>query len=204
MTWNPQPKTTHVDQGLSRLLEQFRGKSKLEALLRSYLRRIQELEDATWEVITLRALDVAEDAALDMLGRIVGRGRGDLSDEDYRIALRAQIRINRSSGTTEDLIAVGVLSLPSGFALSLTEHYPAAVTIQVDGAVTWAILVLWQNLVTTKAAGVRLFLLWSQAAPADSFTFASQTSPQETSDDLGYGDSLTVGVGGQLQSVIAS
>lgn len=98
----------HVEIGLSRLIERWRADKNpnLAAILTSYLEEGQELENAIWFVIYGRMLDYAEGAQLDMLGRIVGQPRNGLSDDRYRVHVRARIRINRSIGTADDVIEV--------------------------------------------------------------------------------------------------
>lgn len=193
----------HAERGLAKLLEQFKGKPRIEALLRAYLNRVQELENAAWEVINYRLLENAEGVQQDIIGRIVGRGRNALSDTDYFYALKGQIRINRSSGRPEDLIDVTRLSIPSGFVFSYGEFYPATVIISISGAVSFNISILFENLLRTKAGGVRLFLSYSEAAPANTFTFASGSTP-ELDTDQGFGDINDALIGGVFSGVLAS
>lgn len=200
--YSPAHSTDHVARGLSKFLSQFRNKPLLAALLRSYLNRVQELEDATWEVILNRLLDNAEGVQIDVIGRIVGRGRNNLGDADYKIAVRAQIRINRSSGRPEDVIDVARLSLPPGFTLSYEEIYPAAIYVQIYGGVDFNIDVLYQNLVRAKAGGVKLWLVFSTEAPENTFTYASGDVPEDD-PDRGYGDDAGT-VGGVYADVITS
>jgi hypothetical protein len=193
----------HAARGLARFLEQFKSKPNLAALAKSYLNRIQELENAVWEVILFRGLESSEGVQLDKIGRIVGRGRGSLNDDDYRIAIRGQIRINRSCGTPEDLIVVTRLSSPSSTVFSYDELHPATVLIAIIGALDFNIDVLFGNLVRTKSGGVRLFLTWSAANPENTFTFAPGSVP--VVDTLkGFGDTSNPATGGLFSGVIAS
>jgi hypothetical protein len=113
----------HVEIGLGRLIERFKGKPNVEAFLRSYLEEIQELEDALWFVIFGRMPDYAEGDALDKLGKIVGRARDGLPDDLFRLYIKAQIRVNRSNGTPVDLIEIVQLIEPALFRLL---EYPTA------------------------------------------------------------------------------
>jgi hypothetical protein len=172
MTYAPQKITDHADQGVFKFLEQFKEQPALEALARSYLNRIQELEDAIWEVILIRGIEESEGVNLDAIGNIVGRPRLGLGDVDYRVALRAQIRINRSSGTPEDMIAVTKLSITANQLFTFAEAIPATVVIEILDQVLFNILVLFDNLLRTKAGGVRLYLLYSTVPIDDDFTFS--------------------------------
>lgn len=200
MPYNPPASIDHVSRGLARFLEQYKSKPKLNALARVYLNRIQELENACWEVILYRLLPNAEGAQLDMIGRIVGRGRNGLVDSDYLIAIRAQIRINRSCGTPEDMIDVTRLSVPAGFTFTYDEAYPKTVLITVIGAVNWTIDVLYDNLFRAKSSGTKLFLQYSEADDSNTFTFATGTN-WEPSATQGFGSYYNALIGGVFSHI---
>jgi hypothetical protein len=107
----------HVEVGLRRLIERWKGKPNVEAFLRSYLEEIQELEEAIWFVMFGRLPDYAEGVHLDNLGKIVGRARDGMPDELFRVYIKAQIRVNRSNGTTLDLIEILQLIETAAFRL---------------------------------------------------------------------------------------
>lgn len=107
--------TLHTPLALSRLLEFWKNKPTLRALLSDYTDEIQLLENAIWDTITKRLLDNAADAQLDVLGRIVGEPRNGLGDPAYRVRIRVRIRINQSFGTAPDVIAVLRLADPAPF-----------------------------------------------------------------------------------------
>jgi hypothetical protein len=163
-----EPVTTHVKQGLARLLSKEKDSVNLRALLTSYLNRVQELEDTAWLVINSRTLD-GEGAQLDLIGSFLVEPRGELDDDDYKIALRAKLRIMRSSGRPLDLQEVAALSLPEGFSHNYSEAYPKTAIVEVGGEVDFAVDVLWRNLLATKAGGTRLFLTWETTANAYRF-----------------------------------
>lgn len=96
----------HVEVGLERLIERWKGKPNVEAFLRSWLEEIQELENAIWFVMFGRMPDYAEAHQLDMLGKIVGRAREGLPDDLFRVFIKAQIRVNQSFGSPLDLIEI--------------------------------------------------------------------------------------------------
>lgn len=111
----------HSDAAVDRLVQQYKEKPKLEALLRSYTDQVQDLETAFCEVFTDRALDVAIGNQLDLFGTIVNRSRDGFNDEFYRILLRVQIGINTSQGVPEDIISTLKLLLSAGLV-----HYQNA------------------------------------------------------------------------------
>lgn len=200
MTYNPTQSTDHARRGLAKFLEQFKDKAKLNAFARSYLDRIQEAEDALWEILTIRGIDASSGIGLDMIGNLVKRKRLGLEDDDYKIALKAQIRINRSSGTPEDLITVTGLSVPAGQDFSYDESYPAGVVIEILEEAAFNVNMLLDNLIRTKAGGIRLLLYyWPFAGPA--FTFSEDDT--DTADpDHGFGDDEDESIGGYLIDVL--
>lgn len=196
--------TDHVARGLSRLLQQYQSSTYLRGILTSYLNRIQELEDACWEVILYRLLPNAEGAQLDSLGKIVGRGRGALADINYLRAIQAEIRINRSSGTPEDMIAVGTLSLPVGDVFTYAEAYPAVILISlITPETTTAISLLFQSLVRAKPGGVKLMLSYLTAPAGDTFTFSPYSAPVD-STVLGFSDYFNPGTGGFFTGIVST
>ncbi len=114
---------THIARGLEKLLGQFQDKPILRALLTSYLRRTQRVEDMAWDVASRLNIESGTGWILDAIGRLVGRGRATYaSDAVYRVALRAQIAINRSRGRVRDIVEVGRLS----FGTVVVKDYPPA------------------------------------------------------------------------------
>lgn len=203
MTYDPQKITDHTDQGLSKFLEQFKDQAMLNALAASYLNRIQELENCLWEVILIRGIEASEGVNLDAIGSIVGRARLGLTDSDYRVALRAQVRINRSCGTPEDMIAVTALSITAGQLFTYEEAFPATIVIEILGQSIFNMLVLLDNLLRTKAGGVRLLLEYSLNPVANNFTF-SDDDTTVTDPDKGFGDDTDPSVGGYWIDVLES
>lgn len=177
MAYDPIRSEDHEDRGPLRFLQQFKEKPKLEAWLRTYLRQVQKLEAAVWEVVDLRLLDNATGIQLDRIGRIVGRGRGDMVDEVYRQAIRAQIRINRSEGTPLDLSQVADLSVPPGSDISFEfQEGVASVLVHMIGQAIGAINgpLVWYNLNKSRAAGVRLHLVYSDDLEQRVFRYGGQ------------------------------
>lgn len=204
MTYAPQPETDHEGKGLAKLLDQFKTLPVFAGFIGPWLRQIQKLEDAAWEVILIRGIEASSGVGLDAIGKIVGRQRLGLADPDYKIALRAKIRINRSSGRPNDLIDVAVLSLPqTGFSVLYSEYYPATVQIEVLGLVDFTVAVLFDNLFHAKAGGVKLFLTWAVQAPEDSFTFAPPGDVVVNDPLAGFADTGQT-TGGHLTAVQGS
>mgnify|MGYP000467526588 CR=1 FL=1 len=168
--------TNHVERALNKLLSQFGNSPKIRALLATYIAPIQAAELWLADTIAVVSINAGIGIVLDRIGAIVGRGRKGLADDDYRYALRAQIRINRSCGKAEDFIAVLKLSLNNdpAFSVECADAGIAAGQVSLHGAVpATVILVLWESLRRVKMAGVRLHFVYSLFADDETFTCAS-------------------------------
>lgn len=159
-----QPNVTHVEQGLERRLERFRGKPRFEALLRVLLARAQRFDDVLAQVYNGVWLDNAAGAQLDALGWIVGEPRLARGDTSYRVRIRARIAINRSNGKAPELLAVARLVLEPTASVSYTPTPPASFVVEVrDTALD--IDDIFNVIGQVRAAGVGAYLI--SAADAD-------------------------------------
>jgi hypothetical protein len=169
--------TDHVDAALARTPQQFKGKDNFEDLLTAGATEAQNVEDAFWDLFTLRFLDTAEGAQLDILGAIVGQDRGGLDDDDYLVYIRARILANNSEGIADTLIAVVKQAVnDSGATITFEPQYPAGLVIKVNGVAVTAgdSEIIASLLRDATSAGVRSILETSSSVPANTFTFASE------------------------------
>ena len=95
-----------------KLPEQFKRKTRIVGLLRSWLNPFTEIFSAMQDLKALRSIDTAEGEQLDVIGRVVGLERMTTDDEVYRLRLRVQILINLSDGTAEHIIRALSVLLP--------------------------------------------------------------------------------------------
>lgn len=162
----------HTAQGLARLIEKYKDKSKLRALLSSYLNRIQEIEDLLWEIINEQLLDNAVGVQLDIWGKLVKQPRVSDDDDIYRLFIKAKIIILRSHGRTDDYIKVLFAILGEDFAFRVRDVYPHQVRIYLDDASPYDPNVIAQLLGKTRAATITLRLLASDSfASTNKFRF---------------------------------
>jgi hypothetical protein len=147
--------TLHTPLALSRLIERWKGKPNLAALLASYTDQLQLLENVLWDIVTMRLPDYAAGTQLDTIGRIVGEPRQGQSDAQYRPRLKVRIRINQSFGTADDVIEVLQMLDPSS-VFSYTELGSAAFAVEYSLPPTSAVVASQvPRLVSqTRAAGV--------------------------------------------------
>jgi hypothetical protein len=151
----PERINNHVEQGLARLLRQFKDKPRIRGWAKSYLKQCQLLEDAIYDVMIYRMIDNAVGEQLNVIGRIVGEPRGNNTvDADYKVFLRARVRINRSQGTTGDVLAV--LAIVSKTPVYFAEFAPACLFIESLSVPDRDPVVIYTALHATKAAGVKL------------------------------------------------
>lgn len=181
--------TNHVEAGLDLLLEQYKGKPRIAALITSELEQIQKLEDAIWEVILGRLIDTAVGVQLDALGKIVGQKRQGAGDEVFRARIRARIWANRSLGHPDDIIKVVQLAtgLPDD-EWTYTENYPAGFIIEIFGAIDASIVPVVAELVrVAKPPGVGFSVLFSGVPEGETFAF-SDTDDIMIDADRGFAD----------------
>lgn len=146
--------TDHVEQGLALLITQYRGKPRLAAWTSAYLRQVQVLEDAIYDVLIKRMIDNASGEQLDVVGRIVGEPRDDNDDANLRIFINARIRMNRSRGNSDDVLAV--LQLISATPVRFAEYRAATIFIGALVVTDRDPVLIYNRMHGTKAGGVKL------------------------------------------------
>lgn len=182
--------TLHRNKMQSRTIEFWKTKAVFCALRDIVGDEIQEIENATWDVLASKDIDRAFGASLDLIGRIVGQAREGLTDPQYRVALRARERINRSQGTTNDVLAMLELVDSAGFTITDT---PPAAFIVVAGAPLSGFATnteIADLLAECRAAGIGARIILMTASPA----FAMGDSIGGTVPNLDLGDSIGTSV----------
>jgi len=161
----------------ARLAEEFR-KPRTSQLVRGIGAQFQQLEDAVWQLYTLRGIDTAAGWVLDVLGKIVGERRQGSLDDDYRIRIRARIRTNLSDGTAEDVLAVMRLLLgPIVATLSLKDFYPAGFVLKVSGTILTPtqVQIFASFLRQARGAAIDAQLGYQTVPDADAFVCATSS-----------------------------
>lgn len=192
----------HVARGLNKLLSQFADKPKVRAVLATYLRQLQVAEDLARDTVAVLSINSGTGIVLDRIGVIIGRGRRGLADDDYRFALRAQIRINRSCGIQEDFIAVLMLSVNNdpAYTVECRDAGPACAEVILHGpAPATVIQVLWESVRQVKMCGVRLEFVVSTYDDNNTFACApapvgaSSRGPSSATKGFGWSGDATLG-----------
>lgn len=191
----------HAAKALERLMEQLKPVPGLTKMLNAFNVQIQALEDAFWQLYTERWLSVAEGVQLDAIGKILAEPRDGSDDEPYRERLRAKIRVLRSSGTAPNILTIFRLMLPdndirflaiggAGFILDIGE-------IDVTRLPTYERFIR-----LAKSAGINAQLSYHDGEDggdfSDAFTFSVTDDTTAGDTAKGFGDGVTVGLGGRL------
>lgn len=169
------PFSDHFKQALVKLVAPFWGKPRIASLLYALIRQVQDLEDTIWEVSERYQIDTADDARLNVLGRIVGQPRFGFNTETYRAVIRGRIRAARSHGRTDDIVEVLRLATETTDPITVEHFIPATVRVtmpeHVDADHMAAVAFL---LPKARAAGVRLEFI--NPPPGGALTWASSVS----------------------------
>lgn len=176
----------HVEQALALLLDQYKDKPRIAGLVKAFINRCQELEDAAWHLWISRRIENATGDQLDQIGAIVGEPRSSRPDDVYKIYVNARIRINWSQGTSDDVIAVLRIVEPAAFRL--VESYPAGFRVEYIDAPAVPVAVLADLMAQARAAGMGGVLLDSGVAEDETFLFVSGSEEGTT-------DSGVAGIG---------
>ena len=173
----------HQATALNRLLEQYKDKARLKTLVDIFAQQMQEVEDVLWDLYIKRTIDEAEGDQLRILGRIVGLTKGATGDDDFRILVRAQIKVLSSRGTYKDLLALIRLVIGTDPSTrTLTEIFPAALRIELLAVPAFSLILFGRIMRAAKAAGVALDMVYPPPS-GEWFTF----------DYLGGGGSSSAG-----------
>jgi hypothetical protein len=186
----------HVDQAQGLVLDQYKNKPRIAAFIASWAIEAQALEDAAYDVIIKRLIDVAVGAQLDVIGRIVDQPRAGQDDDVYRVYLVARIRINRSQGHARDLI--DVLKIIGTPKFSFTEYRISNQQIEFVSPTSQDPRDLLALLRDAKAGGTGLFLI----VPTDDNDFLFDDAAAPVNDPVhSFGDANAPDGQGLLSSV---
>jgi len=163
----------HVTEAVARFRDQYQGKPNLNGLASIMAARTQLIENALYSLLVNRALRNATGILLDRIGGIVGLPRGTVPggavDATYAAWLGAQIRLNQSSGTAADLIAVLSAIGTAGSIVQVLDSYPASVVVRIPNVVQPQGSAMIAVLQLAKAAGVNASMDYLATLPAFGF-----------------------------------
>jgi len=182
--------TDHVQQALDRMLEQYKGKPRIEGVITSFTEQTQDSEDVIHGLTSDLAIATAIGIQLDLIGTIVVQDRLGFSDDIYRRLLLAKIGENVSKSTPENVIDV-VKLLTDSSLVHFQEYYPAGYGIGIDKEIDPSLVdFFYQRIDRVDPAAVRLEAL---ICFDDSNPFAFEGGPTPAG---GFGDLTDANVGG--------
>jgi hypothetical protein len=185
----------------SRFLEQLKDKDNFLKLVEVFTEAIQEVHDVLLDMLDLLNIDTQEGDQLDGIGSIVGEERLGRTDADYRIALKARIRINVSRGTIEDIYSLLALIVGDGVTIELEELQPATIQVHLNQPVIDpAVALAYMN--EAKAAGIASQITYDEVAPTLAFELASVSDTLETGDTLKGLSNTAQDTGGYMSGVV--
>lgn len=145
--------------------------TKAEDFVRALVEPFQPVEDAFQGLEVGHRVDDAVGAQLTDLGKLVGRPRDGVTDDDvFRRYVRAQIVTNGSDGLIEDLISVADLVVYDDDATyTIVNQGAACVVLRIEGIVLTSDLaeLLLTFLRRAVAGGVRIILEYYSSTIAD-------------------------------------
>jgi len=189
-----------IEQGLSRLITQFKDKPRFTALLAAILREDQQIEDATFGLLVCALNNPnISGVTLDTIGKIVGQPRQGQTDQQYIPYLQARIKTNLSDGTVETLLAITVFLVGTSSPI-LFREFVKAVEIEVDDVTGNAYQIWSQFLNLAKDAGTKMNFIFSKAPSSSVFKWTSVSSSFTVTTNQRYGSVSTVGIGGGLMA----
>lgn len=192
--------TTHVTDAQARLLQQYKGKPRIQGLLQALVNQIQDLEDSTFAIDAGRQLINAQGIQLDGIGQIVGINRNGLSDAVYLLFIYGKIGENFSDGTIPALLTI-IQNLFRAASLIFQDVYPAGVSVQVLGTpLDPSLYSLAISLVKSSlGAGIKLTFIGGSPT-TDVFRF---DGPGVVGTLNGFGSTLDPTIGGKFVGIIS-
>lgn len=184
--------TDHVERADEKIVSFPTAFTKFRALVASYARRWQRVENMAWGVLDELTIDTGTGIVLDWIGTLVGRGRGTyVDDAAYRVALRAQIAVNRSRGRVAEIVEIARLST-SGGVLTIRSYSPASYIATLETALDVAIDPFLDVMRTCKPIGVRAFVSVSPRAWTDRLRWGTVT---DAATGTNFGTETDAGIG---------
>lgn len=191
----------HVARAQNRLLAQFKTKPRIRAVVAAFVKQVQHLEIAGWQMVAERLLTTAHGKQLDSIADVVGIRRDGLGDDDLRARVGVEIMVLRSTGTADEILAIAQ-AFTDESSMQFDPRPPCEASLilgfELEGDVAFR---LARVLRRARSAGHRLTLEYLTQPAANSFTFSSAAGSSQTSDGMGLGWTGDAALGGALAGV---
>lgn len=160
--------------------------TNFQKLIKAFTDELNLIETEYYSLLVNRSLNTATGAQLDGIGDILGLERNGLSDDAYRIALKGQIQINKSTATSEELIQLA-FQLTNPTRVQLTDLFPAKCVLTIMGGSKVGLV--QPILKEVAAGGVDVYVYKSEDAFAFGFgDIAGPTGPEDDPYALGFSE----------------
>lgn len=191
----------HVDEAQARLVDQFKDKPSILAVIEVLVEGLQSIEDEMNRLLHERTLDASVGQQLDNLGAIVGQAREGRTDDEYRLWIAARRLVNVATGIPDDFLRLLSTVLPASDSVYVP-YYPAGFQIRSYGLGDGNSATIYQILATIKPAGVYFGFQASDLDPDTLFTLSDTVIISDAA--LGLGDVHDASIGGRLAGVFVS
>jgi hypothetical protein len=165
--------TTHVENALARLPEQYKNSPNLKTLISCVIEEIQEIEDLAFDFYKNGWVETGVGDILDMWGKILGEDRFGRIDANYRAALLTRIQMNRAGGQAGAIMRA-IRNILNPKTILWTDLYPASFQLFVETDNTD--IDLKALISSMKVAGVSFCLLKKPADNEKAFVFNETSS----------------------------
>ena len=171
----------HPTTTLRRLWYQFQGQPEWERFMGVVGELAATIERGIGSVNEARWLSTAEGDVLDEIGALVNRRRQGLSDDLYRLAIRAEAGSIFASGTIPEIVELTRSLL--GDDIRVLERFPGSIVIEAEGIAADVFLVLLEVMADVPAAGVGAILsTWSEDSTRATWSSTTDPSDLEVTD----------------------
>jgi hypothetical protein len=184
----------HVARAKARVIQQYKEKQNLLAIIEAITNQIQDIEDALYQLLNGRLIDNAVGIQLDRIGTIVVLTRPiGLGDNFYRALLYAKIGQNTSQGETEKVLNVFRLATQSNTVNFQDCGLAGHILMGSGGPLSPQIIDLVRELTQgSSGAGIRVDEI-GYFDETDAFAFAGSGGTAK-----GFGDDTNPATGGQF------
>ncbi|MCP4568607.1 MAG: hypothetical protein GY841_13605 [FCB group bacterium] len=128
-------KTDHLEEAYAKLIDVFRNKTLIRAVLSAFITQIQELEDVFADIRRVKDMTEAEGDQLDGTAAIHNQARGPRSDAQMRKAITARSLLVKTGGTINEMIAL-LKAVLGDVDMTVTEDFPAAFVIDITDPIS--------------------------------------------------------------------
>lgn len=172
----------HEEHGISRIISFYRENESTREFFRPYLKQIQDLENAIWDLYSQRNLVLAEGDLLDLLGGLVGEPRLGRTDSNYRRFIGVRVLSNRSDGKIEQIYDALRLIFGGSFSGYMIENFPGSMILHLFEPLTADTPARDIDLVLgrMRAAGVRLWAVYTYSPLSGTLVADSTVAPFTT------------------------